>query len=281
MTRSTLTIIILVVATSLIFVYGQNFFSDLSKIEDITTQIQYLKKEFLAPPPLRASKENPDSFLTRGGTFTWTNTQRKNNGLGPLLENSKLNIAASLRAKDMFENQYFAHESPTGKDATHLTVGQGYDYIMIGENIALGNFKDDQELVQAWMDSPGHRANILNTRYTELGVAVLRGTFEGRTTWIAVQVFGRPVSDCPAVDSSLKFSIDSNEGRINQLKPVMDNLRSEIENMKPRRGPEYNQKVEEYNKLVDEYNALVLETKNLVGQYNGQVRVSNQCVNES
>ena len=69
----------------------------------------------------------------------------------------------------------------------------------------MGNFKNDQDLVSAWLNSPGHRANILNTRFTEIGTAVLKGFYEGREVWMAVQEFGLPLSSCPNPDSKVKI----------------------------------------------------------------------------
>ena len=257
------------------------FPSKLPQIGELQTSIKQIKKEILAPPPLRSTNESPQSYLTRSGVFQWTNIQRKNNGLSALKANTELNSAASIRAKDLFDNQYFAHESPTGKDASYAVDHVGYEYIMIGENLALGNFKDDQELVQAWMNSPGHRANILNSKFEDIGISVLRGTFEGRSTWIAVQVFGRPASACLQPDVNLKTKFEANEVQLSNLKIQIDTLQVEISNTKPQRGPEYNQKVEQYNNLIAQYNGLVAETKSLVDEYNKQVNLSNQCITSS
>ena len=253
----------------------------LPKLGELQNKIEEVKKEVFAPPPLRASQEYETSFLTRAGVLKWTNIQRANNGSPGLTINTELNTAASLRAKDMFENQYFAHVSPTGKDAEHLVDCAGYEFIMIGENLALGNFKDDEALVQAWMNSPGHRANLLNYRFQEIGISVLRGTFEGRSTWIAVQIFGRPVSACPQADTSLKSEVESTKLEINSLKGNLDSLAAEINSMHQQRGPEYNMKIEEYNKLVSDYNDLLSVTKNLVLEYNNQVKLSNLCISGS
>lgn len=62
----------------------------------------------------------------------------------------------------------------------------------LGENIALGDFTSSQMMVNSWMKSPGHRTNILRNDFTETGIAVGKGVFNGREQWIGVQVFGRP-----------------------------------------------------------------------------------------
>jgi len=245
--------------------------------EGINNVTQEIKKQVLTPPPLTATEESEQSFLTKQGVIEWTNTQRKNNGLPPLKENLNLDLSAEIKVEDMFKNQYFAHESPSGKGVVDLAAAVGYDYIMIGENLALGNFENDEILVQSWMDSPGHRENILNKNYQEIGVAVVKGTYGGRTTWLAVQHFGFPISACFQPSEELKIQIEDNQNYAVVLQAELAALKNEIENMKPRHNPDYNKKIEEYNNLISEYNNLITETKNLVSIYNSQVNTFNNC----
>ena len=252
------------------------------KLPEVGKEItNFLKKEveevIVTPPPLRFEPENPQSFLTQQGVIKWTNTQRENNGLLPLVENATLDKMAAAKVDDMFQNQYFAHESPTGVGAGDLAKTFGYDFIIIGENLALGDYKDDEALVQAWMASIGHRANILNNRYQEIGVAVKKGTYEGRTTWLAVQHFGLPLTACPFPDENIKSQIEINQVKIDELKKTLNVLQNEIMNMRPKKGELYNQKIEEYNNLVDQYNNLVETTKNLILNYNAQINQFNGC----
>ena len=244
------------------------------------TALEEVKKEVSNPPPLRAASESKQSFLTQAGTIKWTNIQRADNGgLPPLSENAKLDAAASRKVQDMFNRQYFEHVSPDGKNIGDLVEGYGYEYIAVGENLALGNFKNDQELVQAWMDSPGHRANILSTKFTEIGVAVGRGLFDGHETWLAVQAFARPLAACPQIDQTLKAQIDWLEQQIAELTVKADALLAEMESYKKGGNrEEYNRKVEEYNALAKQINDLVAQVKAMVIQYNEQVRVFNACV---
>lgn len=246
--------------------------------EEAIESLREIQKHVSAPAPLRALVEVPQTVLTRAGTIHWTNVQRVGEGLPGLKENAKLNAAAEAKARDMFARQYFEHEAPTGEGPSDLADGAGYEFIAIGENLALGNFGDDEKLVEAWMNSPGHRANILSGRYTEIGVAVLRGTFEGASTWIAVQEFGRPLSDCPEPDAGIKANIERNNIRLEEMGAELAQKRSELEAYQPKRGPEYNRKVEEYNALVDAYNALVDETKELVQSFNSQATAFNACI---
>lgn len=241
--------------------------------------VQDVEPEISSPSPLRAKEETPKSFLTERGVIKWTNAQRVQIGALPALtENAKLDTAAAAKVQDMFSKQYFAHVSPEGKDAGDLAKAAGYQAIAIGENLALGNFEDDEALVQAWMDSPGHRENILSTRYQEIGAAVQKGTFEGKTTWLAVQIFGLPLSACTQPDPNLKAQIEAQEQQLEEMQQTLETKRAEIEAMQPKRGPEYSQKVEEYNQLVSEYNALLEDTKNKVTLYNSQVNQTNECI---
>ena len=255
-----------------------DFWRRLPVIEKSAGVLEKTVREVLAPVPLRTEKESPMSFLTRSGIIVWTNGERKTAELALLSENQKLNDAAVAKVQDMFAKQYFEHISPEGTAVGDLVEEVGYDYIAIGENLALGNFADDKELVKAWMESSGHRANILKPSYREIGVAARQGEFEGKTTWLAVQIFGRPRSDCQAEDESLKIKISANQMRLRQLESDLERLKIEIGSTRPRRGPEYSQKVEAYNALANDYNALAAETRTAIETYNSQVRLFNQCV---
>lgn len=246
-----------------------------------SSTLDQIKKQIFTSGPLRAITGSPQSYLTRVGTISQTNLQRQQNNLPALTESSKLDQAALNKVNDMFKNQYFEHISPSGKGPGDLADDVGYSYVAVGENLALGNFKDDAALVNAWMNSPGHRANILNTKYQEIGVAVLKGTFEGKTVWLAVQEFGKPQSSCPSVDQNLKAQLTVYKNDINTLKPQLDTLKSYLDTTSPKtqsETDEYNQKVAEYNALVKSYNNKVDWLKAMTAQYNVQVNVYNACV---
>src|SRR3989338_4455982 len=241
------------------------------------------KKEVAAPPPLKAKKEAPTAeiILTADGVFFRANQERKKADLPDLAPNSKLTASALAKIRDMFKNQYFAHESPAGKGVGDLAETEGYDFILIGENLALGNFEGDNALVDAWMASPGHRANILGARYKEIGIAVGRGMFEGRETWLTVQHFALPLSVCPSPDENLKIGIESFEAQINSLSVQASALKAELESEKPQNRNEYetyNAKVDKYNALAQQINALIGQVKSIIPVYNQQVNLFNQCV---
>lgn len=247
-------------------------------VERVVEELKTVEQKIITPPPLRGPTVETPSNLTVSGTIIQTNLQRTKNNLPALTFNAALTQSAGVKVADMFQRQYFAHEAPTGEGPGDLAKAAGYDYLMVGENLALGNYPDDAALVQAWMDSPGHRENILHPKYTEIGVAVKRGTYEGRTVWLAVQEFGRPAALCPSPSPSLKAQIEANESRLAELAGELSTRQAELEDMRPKHEPEYNQKVNEYNELVAQHNNLVQAAKLIVSEFNSQVAAFNACI---
>jgi uncharacterized protein YkwD len=249
-----------------------------------TSVSNQLSQNFSAPSPLqqvtRATPKKANA-LTVAGVIAQTNIQRSQNGGLPLLtENATLDDIAILRIDDMFAEQYFAHVGPQGESAVTVASSVGYQNLALGENLALGLYAGDAGVVGAWMASPGHRANILDTHYTQIGVAVREGMFEGQQTWIAVQIFGRPSSDCPAPDANLKTSIDLSENQINAMTTELVTNKAAIDAMTPQSGPAYNAQVEDYNNLAAQYNNLAAETKTAITTYDAQVTAFNQCLGD-
>lgn len=124
---------------------------------------------------------------------TLTNTDRVKQSLQALSVNGKLTKAAQLKADDMAKNGYFAHTSPSGITPWHWFGSVGYSFVYAGENLAV-NFDDSQTVQTAWLNSPTHRANILNGNFTEIGVAVAKGLYNGRETTFVVEMFGAPAA---------------------------------------------------------------------------------------
>lgn len=119
------------------------------------------------------------------------NTDRQSNNVGELTVNPVLVAVAQLKANDMAEKGYFAHKSPEGHDPWYWFAKGGYKFSHAGENLAV-DFSDSADVERAWMNSPTHRANLLNGRFTEIGIATAVGTYKGRQTTFVVQVFGTP-----------------------------------------------------------------------------------------
>lgn len=187
--------------------------------------------EIIAPEPLRGPLHDSGGALTAAGILAETNRQRETSGRPPLHPNATLDQAAQKKVADMLAHQYFAHQAPDGTGPGDLVAGVNYRYIRVGENLALGNFASDAALVQAWMDSPGHRDNILHPGFTEIGLAAARGTFEGTTVWLAVQTFAAPLSSCPRVDPALQKQFDQLKDNLDQLTAQLTNQSHELADM--------------------------------------------------
>ncbi len=118
-----------------------------------------------------------------------TNIERQKKGLLPVVENEALDQAAALKAQNMFAENYWAHFAPSGKTPWDFILGAGYKFTFAGENLAK-NFYSPNEVVAAWMASPTHRDNLLNSNYKDIGIAVAEGTLNGQKTTLVVQEFG-------------------------------------------------------------------------------------------
>lgn len=127
-----------------------------------------------------------------------TNVQRASNGLPALSENSTLDSAALAKGNDMLAKGYWAHFAPDGTSPWSFFLSFGYRYRYAGENLAR-DFSDPNSAVNAWMNSPSHRENILNPNYKEIGVGVVQGSLAGADTTIIVQFFGAPLSGQPSI----------------------------------------------------------------------------------
>ena len=97
------------------------------------------------------------------------NVERAKYGLAALTEDASLTRTARMKSQDMHDNRYFDHNSPTYGSPFDLMKAQGIRYRTAGENIAMG-YATPEAVVSAWMNSSGHRANILNASYTKIGV---------------------------------------------------------------------------------------------------------------
>ena len=120
-----------------------------------------------------------------------TNIERQKINEDQLTINPLLQQAAQAKANDMATKSYFAHTSPTGITPWYWLQQAGYSYTSAGENLAI-NFVDSKDVIIAWMNSPGHRANILNQNYTEIGIATAKGIYKGQEATFVAQFFGRP-----------------------------------------------------------------------------------------
>jgi uncharacterized protein YkwD len=132
-----------------------------------------------------------------------TNRERAKEGLAPLKMNGKLIAAAMAHAKDMAQRNYFDHRSPDGDGPGERTKREGYTQ-WSGENIYLGP-TTPKEAVDGWMDSPGHKKNILTERSKEIGVGY---AVSSKRTSYWVQVFGAPEKEFPVIINQEAWSTD-------------------------------------------------------------------------
>ena len=235
-----------------------------------------------ASPPSSSDYGTPsaDGALNQQDIFIIVNKERAAAGLLPLTYNKRLSAIAEIKAVDMINKQYFAHVAPDGTDIAVLAKRYGYLYLNLGENLAMGDFVSSAEVMDGWMNSPGHRANILNKSYTEIGISAIQGTYKGHYIWFAVQEFGRPLDACPKTDETLKVTIDAEEATLNQEEAQLAAYKKQLDSGSLDRES-YNQVLADYNALVDQYNILVGKTKQDVAIYNAQVNTFNTCVGVS
>ena len=251
----------------------------------------------------RAKNLDPDKIIY------WTNKYRADEKLPALTKNTTLITAATTKVDDMFTKQYFEHVSPSGVAPADLVKQAGYSYKTTGENLALGDFKDEKDLVDAWMASPGHRANILNVDYTQIGVASKLDNFEDRKpTWLSVQEFGKPLPNCPAPDPNTLNDINSKKAEYDNLISEINSLNSEAASL----NDQANQKTQQGNDiyssthdasqaqpywdegnslrtqaqaksaqaqdLINQSSSLAAEIKTESDQYNSQANEYNNCI---
>ena len=118
------------------------------------------------------------------------NRERAARGLKPLRLNRRLSLAADDRVADMLSKHYFEHVSPEGMEPWTWADRRGYDYREIGENLAVG-YPSADAVVNGWMRSPGHRANILGRDFDEVGIAVApQSPMRGYAAPLVVALYG-------------------------------------------------------------------------------------------
>ncbi|MFD2923612.1 CAP domain-containing protein [Halobacillus naozhouensis] len=116
------------------------------------------------------------------------NEERAKEGLSPLKMHDRLSDLARMKSQDMADKGYFSHTSPTYGSPFDMMQQYNFSYSAAGENIAAGQ-RTPQEVVEGWMNSPGHRANIMNEHFTHIGVGYVEGGSYG-TYW--TQLFMNP-----------------------------------------------------------------------------------------
>ncbi len=150
--------------------------------------------------PSRTSQAAVLAYATNinaGDLAAGTNVARAQNGLGSLTLNSKLSTSAQLKANDMITKNYWAHVSPDGTQPWYWFAQAGYDYTNAGENLAYG-FTNSDAVTTGWMNSAGHRANILGN-YQDMGFGIANGeNYQGAQNTVVVAHYGTARAVQPA-----------------------------------------------------------------------------------
>lgn len=277
---------LLIVIVLLLAVFSYAYFSlpGWKAVKSFVSEATTLVTTGVYPASVKAgtsSKHIPEPYQTIGRIYdfivhnpaslsseiiiTDINNQRASiSNLPALTENPVLDQIAQSRLDDMFARQYFAHVSPTNTSVKDTAKEFSFNYIVIGENLAIGDFGSEKDMVEAWMNSPGHRANILNSAYTETGLAVAKGIFNQKDVFLAVQVFAVPSSSCPFPDAAFKAKIDSDEAYLADFKKQIKSIGSS--------------NINEYNRLTGVYNEKLINHRNDITIYNSEVQVYNNCI---
>lgn len=141
-------------------------------------QQKYVEKVYSIPEPPPSQMDDSQAAQT----INLVNNERKKENLASLTEDKALTAIAQTKAEDMAKNNYFAHTSPTYGSVSDMLDHFGYDWSGYGENIAKG-YTSAETVVQGWMESPGHRANILQPRFTNIGTGYTKDQ-NGTTYWV-------------------------------------------------------------------------------------------------
>ena len=140
-----------------------------------------------------------------------TNNQRQLHGISPLTMNTQLDNAAQSKAEDMVQKNFWSHDTPGGRTPWNFIEASGYNYQIAGENLAYG-FNNASDTIAAWMASPVHRANILDSSYSNVGFGVADSSnFVGSgPAVVVVAIYAAPVA---GTATTINFSV-KNHGQV-------------------------------------------------------------------
>ena len=145
---------------------------------------------------MTAAAVEPSNEITAENVLRLMNDYRAEEGLAPLHADMLLVAAAGDRMHHMEDESFWSHESPDGLSPFHWLRQRQYPYRAAGENLAYG-FETARLLVQSWMESRGHRANILSPNYEDCGIAIIDGSTLGPATGKSVVVMFGSKSAAP------------------------------------------------------------------------------------
>ena len=167
------------------------------------------------------------------------NAARKEVGASKLSINSKLMESAMLKAQDMKEKDYFDHVTPEGLDMSYFVNASGYNFSTIAENLAEGYFSA-QSVHDAWMNSPGHKENVISADFEEIGVAVVEIEREDRVSFLSVQHFGtkldeiqqEPAQQATVCDKKIKKNCKNAKENREEVKDAIEKQEDIIDDAK-------------------------------------------------
>ena len=181
------------------------------------------------------------SSVTIDETVAQVNERRIAAGLKPLKLNDTLSDAARRKAANMYSENYWAHNSPSGLTPWTWFNQVGYRYTHAGENLAK-DFSATDRMVAAWMASPTHASNILNDKFTETGIAVVPGSLLGKDTVLVVQLFGSTTAGTVVAQGEAP-TIAQVQGVSNTPKPVVTPVPTPVITPAPTLIPSYEETV--------------------------------------
>ena len=149
---------------------------ELPDIEDQTPVLPETPDTEQAPSTPEAPEQDSTGAMSQleKAACELVNEMRAQNGLQPLTIDENLSVKARIKSNDMKVNNYFSHTSPTYGSPFTMMQNLGISYRTAGENIAMG-YTTANAVVNAWMNSEGHRANILSSNYTSMGIGYVDG----------------------------------------------------------------------------------------------------------
>lgn len=227
-----------------------------------------LKVIVFVAPIMLPSASVFSSAITATNVILLTNQTRFNLGLHELTQNSALMVAAQAKAVDMLNNQYFAHYSPEGLSPWYFIKSQGYAYERAGENLAV-HYTTAEGVHDGWLASPAHRANIVKEEFTEIGVGVVNGEFEGNPSTIVVQLFGKPkaadaVSEEPEKEEITNMVVDSEDEK---NEPIVSDLSNDVLQDQPVTEVQENQAVKNREQQIAEESKVVVKPTHKEGVF--------------
>lgn len=153
----------------------------------------------------------------------YINNARSSNGLAPVAENSLLDKSAKLKADNMINSNYWSHNAPDGTQWQTFIQQAGYVYSAAAENLAYGKYEyyPEQTIVNNWLNSAEHRENMLNGRYTEIGIAIVKAaSFNGQqNVWLIVTHYGTPAKQTGSGSTSYSQSTSTYSPNLSQYLP--------------------------------------------------------------